>query len=530
MPTFNFTSPEGQTYNVSAPDGTSQEEAWDTLQGQLSKATGGGSSDDFVQQHPYLAAVRKGAAQVGGDILGLPRSVEDAALWAGNTAHELYTGKSQRLPANPGAEAPSSNEINDWTGANKMPQSNDTGPEAVQLATRVAANPFSYVGPGGPVRSLLSTGAGVGMGMGANALAQYAGASPETAKEIGIGTSLLAPGFASKGVSAEAVENGLNVVHDAAEQGFNKVRSSGALADSNMLSRLAAAKKADLNQRGLTDTPGLASGTHSLLDEMTELPKGGVTTDISQLNAYRQAFNRLSQQKEQKSPGVFAPTPDAEAAGQVLDSFPGVMSQSIIPGTGKMPTPELMATLQEANQNWSKFRQAQAFNYAKQTGLLNMQMANSGKNANAVSQQFKKFAKPGQQAQFTPEQNAGISYITNPPVGQRLLRTFSNKGAAGGGVASTGIHGMGTLIGAHLGGPAGAVAGLGLSHGLTGLASLARNKYRQNVEKAADNLALSTLASSPAGSGAGIGQGIDPSIQALLAKRAMNAYIAGQQQ
>ena len=77
MPTFVFTSPDGKKYSVNGPEGATEQQAWQILQGQL------GAAPQISEQEPqtgFMAGLRSGIENLKGDIgaVGAAAGVEGA--------------------------------------------------------------------------------------------------------------------------------------------------------------------------------------------------------------------------------------------------------------------------------------------------------------------------------------------------------------------------------------------------------------------------------------------------------------------
>ncbi len=85
MPSFTFTSPEGQKYTVNGPDGATQEQAFSILQGQIGgqKAGGGGAQSQSWDQD-VLPSLNAGLNRGADALLGLPGDIWHGARYLAN--------------------------------------------------------------------------------------------------------------------------------------------------------------------------------------------------------------------------------------------------------------------------------------------------------------------------------------------------------------------------------------------------------------------------------------------------------------
>lgn len=155
MPTFELTSPKGETYRVDAPEGATEQQAQQMLQRQLAGLPSappklappqsfGDKAMDFVKSIP------------GGMLGGL-----SSAASAGGQAAQIEMGQPVDVP---GPEQTQQALEQNVTG--QLPTPQGTAGQYGRTVGEFLGNPGSYVGPGGP---LLKAGAAVVAGLGSEA-------------------------------------------------------------------------------------------------------------------------------------------------------------------------------------------------------------------------------------------------------------------------------------------------------------------------------------------------------------------------
>ena len=84
MPSFTFTSPEGQKYTVNGPDGATQDQAFQILQGQIGGQKMGGAAPGKSAEEDVLPALNAGLNRGADALLGLPGDVWHGARYLAN--------------------------------------------------------------------------------------------------------------------------------------------------------------------------------------------------------------------------------------------------------------------------------------------------------------------------------------------------------------------------------------------------------------------------------------------------------------
>jgi len=113
MPTFEFTSPEGKTYTVEGPQGSSQAQAWDILQGQLA-APQTETPPERPPEAPMTVggtykAFDRGVAEAAANLVGLPRTLGEAGGQAMNWLSR-QTGLPEVYDPNIPSQAPTTEQ------------------------------------------------------------------------------------------------------------------------------------------------------------------------------------------------------------------------------------------------------------------------------------------------------------------------------------------------------------------------------------------------------------------------------------
>lgn len=125
MPSFTFTSPEGKSYTVNGPDGATQEQAFQILQGQLSAAP-----KEKTWGEVGVSAIKNTPKSLGNMIGGIANAVMHPIDTGKNVLDVLAGGLQNALPK---GVSDLINKGNDWLG----PENRRSADIAQQKATQV---------------------------------------------------------------------------------------------------------------------------------------------------------------------------------------------------------------------------------------------------------------------------------------------------------------------------------------------------------------------------------------------------------
>jgi hypothetical protein len=118
MPAFTFTSPDGQKYTVNGPDGATQDQAFQILQGQIGGQTKGGAPAPKSWDKDVLPSFGSGLRRDAEALVGIPGDVgsamDVAAAW-GARKLGIAPPKMSDIPAmaRPGAGLPTTGQVHE---------------------------------------------------------------------------------------------------------------------------------------------------------------------------------------------------------------------------------------------------------------------------------------------------------------------------------------------------------------------------------------------------------------------------------
>lgn len=287
MPTFRITAPDGRTFDVTGPEGSTAEQALAQVQSAQGKkkeappiAGGVDPSGSFLEN--AAAGLGKAVVDTGRGIRGLTAPLLDKIAPRAPGLSDLVTGRDPSRAAEVAAEVAESRRLD-------APLMNTGG----GLTGNIGGQILSAVAPGGAL-------AGLGK------LASIAGAARTGNALAGLGTAAMAPttikGAAALGGVAGAMQPALDMGDRAQNVGLGALGGGGGQAAFKGLARVVkpntSANALAMLDEGITPTPGqlLGGGFKRVEEGLSSVPmvgqsiKNAQARGINDLN--RAAINR----------------------------------------------------------------------------------------------------------------------------------------------------------------------------------------------------------------------------------------------
>lgn len=531
MPTYQIGLQDGRTLQI---DADSQDAALAGAQHFL-------QNNPAPQSDDVGAGVKKGLAEAPGDVAGTPGLLQQVQSYISNKAADAlgvsdenrpYFNAASRLLTSattggalglPGSDAATPDQINNATGANTLPDAQSGLGQAAQTAVRTAANPFSYLGPAGPLKSLASAEGAAMLSKGAETVAKNLGANDTAASLVGAGAGFLSPtlsGKAKAGLNADEAADRADQLLNAGGQGRNDYRDLGFAARPGVVQNWATNK---INQYGTTRTNAVdprgfsaadAPQTHEILQDIANHNGGAWSADLS--GWYDQLKN------------VTGTTADEAAARDAAQALSQRMT-SFTPQQTLLGDPAVAARIWNgAQDNYSAGKRLETLNDTLKNAANGANVANSGLGGgNMLRTAVKQMINPKTNGfrGFNQNESDALQQFVDGTNGQSMTRMAANMLGGGGG-----IGGMiaGGIVGSTLG-PFGTLGGgeLGRMVGPMIAGQLLRRAYNNNVVSGADRLRALVASRSPlAQSTPGF---IPPAVRSAMLRRMMNTYQGSQQ-
>src|SRR5512139_548092 len=255
MPTFEFNAPDGKTYSVEGPDGSTPEQAFAILNQQLGNQSAPVTAGGMAKQFGVDAA----RSAIG--LAGMPADLSQLAAKGYDTLRGTDYAKSIAPVTDKYGSAGIQKAVEGYTGEFRKPQN-----RAEEIAgTAGSFAPLIASGPGGLVRKVAT-----------NIIAPTAGVEAAKAADLGpvgeVAGAVIGGGLASKvgrtlAETKSAIANAPGQDIKAASQDTYKNITANTVAkpiQQSDLDSLIAGTKADLNKQGLR--PSVADKVHNALD------------------------------------------------------------------------------------------------------------------------------------------------------------------------------------------------------------------------------------------------------------------------
>jgi hypothetical protein len=427
---FEFKSPEGKTYEVEGPEGSSPEEAFQKLQEHL-------KTPDTNTNLNRARVV--GTAAVGelGNLATIPHQILQGMDWLRgkldpeNAAkHEESRRERERdapsvkdfienklgLPTDPGAEA------------KRLGVTRDPNLKAIEAGAKMAAG-MGALGAGRRATALTALGAGVGHATGGEA-GELAGA---------FAGPLVAGKLASRAAARKAGPT-TEELGKKADDAFAQMRQADAVVSESALARLGTRIEADLARQSFT--PSVHTQTATIAKELGDLinkgpasytlagglSRAGVPSAVKfdQLHGFRQVVNE----------GIKNSVPasaDARLLSRIkskLDDFLSNLTQADAVSGNPL---KAAAALKEGTAAYRQYAKSQEIAQLMEKARNNAPGFSQTGMDKAVRDQFKSLANSERRMRlFTPSERAQIRMIAKSTKAMNLVRFFgrmSPKGA-----------------------------------------------------------------------------------------------------
>ena len=408
MPTFEFKSPEGQSYSVQGPDGATPEQAFGILQQHLGGAPApqgfAANALDFAKSIPRgLASGFAGALSATGKAAS-----SDMLMPDGTPMAETMPTPQQVV-----------SQIEKATGPLHQPQG--MAGRFGESVGEALGNPTSYVGPGSLPLKVAGT---VLSGLGGQA-------GEETGLPGGRLVGSIAGGVAGgRTFGPKAPEAAIPTAPElkaAAKAGYNDAAASGLAVKPEAVSQFAAQAQQDLIKNGFA--PEIAGKTFRLLDTLQNAPTGATAT-AANLGTLRSYLGRIAQETQPANGGMVKPTPDAAAASSVADSFKNFVENlpenSVVAGDAKA----FAKATREANANYAAAQRVGNFD----ARLTKAENATDRQVSGSLDNQIK--SKAGQMLDnpknlrgLTQDEINQLQLINSGTLGSNVLRQLGRGGA-----------------------------------------------------------------------------------------------------
>lgn len=279
----------------------------------------------------------------------------------------------------------------------------------------------------------------------------------------------------------------IGALNNATDAAYDVVRATGAQYPGEAVGSLARDTISGLNNDGFIATN--APKTHAILNDLANPPDGSFAT-ITGLDSARRALNKISGDRTDQAAarqGVAAIDDFIQKAGTAPPmagppTAAGEGAPNLSGLNGLTPEAEAARLIQQARGNAAAAFRSDRITGAEDAAERQAAVANSGHNiGNALRQRLNSILNNPQQSRgFSQDELDAIRQVVEGTASSNTLRLVSNKLAGGGGIWSTILSGIGAAIGAHLGGPEWAAAGVAIPH-VVGPA--VRNAYNSTVSR-----------------------------------------------
>jgi hypothetical protein len=344
------------------------------------------------------------------------------------------------------------NAIEQQTGKFYEPQT--TAGKFTGAIAETAANPMSYIGPGGIPAKLIGAAATGAGSEGAGELAQkYAPEAEPYARFAGGLFGGAAAGQLSASAANTMRARGISTtqdLHNAADAAYDSARNLGVEYQPNRVADLRDDIERTLIQEGHRDD-ALSGGTFARVRELGN-SAAGANPDFSDIESVRKSLNRV---RKQVNPATGGPTEDARAASIAIDHIDDFFEDpnNAIPSHRGLAQ-QAAQFAAEGRGNWGAMARSEQVEQALQRSQRNAAATGSGANFdNAARQQIKNILNnPRRARNFTADDRQIMEdLVAGNPV--RNSARLISKLAATGIVSATGTLALGHLMGL---GPAGA--------------------------------------------------------------------------
>jgi len=430
MAIFEIQAPDGNTYEIDAPDQAAAVSAW--------------------SNHPASKASAPPAQQ------------RTPALEPFTNYPQVYSGMNQ-------------------DARNMMSEGVDQAQQGTFKDAAIGAGKTALGGLGyvtSPVNAALRTFLGQPLQENTGIPKEYS----EFAASLALPMPKRVPSFGSPAKTAPTIEQ----LKDAARAGYQSPEVKGLAVKPTTVAEFAQATKAKLLAEGGLDDV-VAKGTIDVLSKLEKASPGMFVTGTN-LDSLRKTLGHLA---EGRDPVTRRPTADAVAARQAmneLDAFvPKIAPKDVVAGN-----PAAAAeTWDTARQNWGAAARAETIDQKLIQAELRAAAANSGRNvANTVRQRMADvLINPALKSGYSAEELAQMETIVRGTGAQNALRSTGKFLGGGGGLGSMASSGFGAGVGAAVGGsPVAAAIGAtvlpAIGYGLNALSNKLTLRQMESLSEA----------------------------------------------
>jgi hypothetical protein len=367
----------------------------------------------------FLGAMGRGEIEAASAPFGGPRDLPPAA-----TTEQLTE--------------PIAGAIERTTGG-YIPMEKPTTPsgEAGQRVGEFLGDPMTWLGPGGPIRKIVSAtlggiGSYIGEKLGGTKGAVIGGVTGGAVGGFGAGTRGL-PQRVPRAIRNRTDEEALRA---ASKAGYQQLEQSPFMMTTMEASQLRGAIENQLRADNFPDW--LVSKTYKALEHLTEtsahpatIRQPGLIT-VGEVERVRQVLNKVRREGGNES----------DAASSAIEGLDDYLMN--LPGVGE-------AAIQ-ARGNWAAYKRGQMVEEAIRRGTERAKTAGTGANVdNSIKQEFRKLKnKKYYESSFTPQERAEIDRVIDPGVALDVARWMSRFSPRHIIPAALGLAGIGHLTGSTL--------------------------------------------------------------------------------
>lgn len=453
MPTFDFTGPDGKSYSVDGPDGSTPEQAFKILQGHLSSAPDVGRGVDALKS----AAAGLGSATIStlgglGDLTDLGAKGIGAAsnYLSDKLGIDRYqpSGKSilNNIPTSESIRASVTDPIVD---PDYKPQY-ATGEIAKRVA-EFAPNAALGGGIGGVARNVVAPALGswaggkLTEGTAAQPYAEFAGALAG-----GVGASAAANKFKAMAAARTAASTTPTAeqLYKSADTGFNQARDMNVTVKPDFATNAAS----DMRDAIKSYDPELVKGAHGAADRLEGLATNGPVALNDMENIRKQLVSLKT-------------SPDGSIRNAAKDAITSLQKSQMALTPADTLSGDAGAyskLIKDATGDWAAMKRSNAVTGKMDLANLNAGTAGSGANIdNNMRQAFKQLARPMNNTNTPVWKKLGFNAQEGAAINQAATgTTVGNAARYIGKAAPTGIvsAALGAEGGHIIGGPIGAVA------------------------------------------------------------------------
>lgn len=436
---FEFTSPDGKTYEVEGPEGSTPEDAFKRLQAHIGRTPD--TNTHFNRARVVATSIPETLAEIGGLPVAAFRGVQWLRKKFGDDATKADAEKTiSRLDALPSIKKGIEEDLGIPTSpqeeAKRLGVKFDRPLEALTEGVKMATGTLALGGTG-----RLAALAGAGAGTGSLVDQEYGPLAG------GIGGTLLGAKWASAAAKRAAGKNAptSDAIEKQADDAFARMRQSGAVVSQSSLQRLGQRIEADLNRQNFRPSlhPQTAIIAKELSDDITKgiaqytlpggvLRSGAAPMQFEQLHNFRKVIDAANKNAMSKlMPGQPA-TEDMRLLSRMrskLNDFLGNLQQSDVVGGNALQAAAALKEGSRAHQKLVKLRVIEDLLERARNNAPGFSQASLDKS---IRDQFKNLAnKPRMLRMFSPAEQAQIRMISRSSMPMALIRRLGGMSPRG---------------------------------------------------------------------------------------------------